>query len=327
MPGEQGERTSREFVHQFERPLLVRGHSFLGRHFLDFHFELVLKRDADLAKVLAYLHRHTPLQSNFNVNLTCLVPTGNRELSRPERCDLKTILAYFLNFREEVVRRRLENELDGLARRLHILEGFVTVFDALDDILKIIRRSDGKKDAAKKIMARYPLDAEQTDAILELKLYRLARLEINVIREELDAKRKRSDEIEKLLRSEEGRWKIVGAEIKALRDAYKADHSMARRTTIEVVEDEPEFKADDFIIDEDAVVLVSRDGWIKRQKEVKDLKKTKLREGDRVIAAEPGSTRATIVFFSNFGSAYSCRKVDIPATTGYGEPIQKRFSL
>jgi DNA gyrase subunit A len=90
---------------------------------------------------------------------------------------------------------------------------------------------------------------------------------------------------------------------------------------------EPEYSADDFIVEEDNVVIVSRDGWVKRQKDVKDLSTTRLREGDSVLAAFAGSTRASCVFFSNFGVAYSCRIIDVPASTGYGEPIQKQFKL
>ena len=80
-------------------------------------------------------------------------------------------------------------------------------------------------------------------------------------------------------------------------------------------------------MDEDNIVLVSRDGWVKRQKEVKDLGTTRLREGDSVLAALAGSTRATAVFFTNFGAAYTCRIVDVPASTGYGEPVQKLFKF
>ena len=85
----------------------------------------------------------------------------------------------------QVVARRLEHEFKTLGARIHILEGFEAVFDALDKIIRIIRASDGKQDAAKKIIAKFKLDAEQTDAILELKLYRLAKLEILIIRKEL----------------------------------------------------------------------------------------------------------------------------------------------
>ncbi|MCC7203661.1 MAG: DNA topoisomerase IV subunit A, partial [Phycisphaeraceae bacterium] len=291
----------------------------------DVRIELQLKRDAEEQKVLAYLFKHTPLQTNFNVNLTCLVPTENPEVGRPEKCELRQILQHFLQFRLDVVTRRLEHELGELNRRIHILEGFATVFDALDEIIKIIRKSDGKADAAKKIIERFKLDEEQTDAILELKLYRLAKLEILVIQEELKEKQKRAREIKRLLGEEkaEGRWKLVRDEIEAVRSAY----AQPRRSLIESAADEPEFSADDFIIAEDNVVIVTRDGWVKRQKEVKDLTTTRLREGDSVLTAQPGSTRATIAFFSNFGVVYTARIIDIPATTGHGEPVQKFFKL
>ncbi len=186
---------------------------------------------------------------------------------------------------------RLEHELEALRKRIHILEGFEKVFDALDEIIRIIRKSDGKADSAEKIMKRFELDAEQTDAILELKLYRLARLEILVIQNELAEKRKRARQIAGLLKDEEGRWKVVRDEIEEIQKAY-ADRSDKRRTLIEAAE-EVAFTADDFIVEEDNVVIVSRDGWVKRQKEVRDLSTTRLREGDSVLAVLPGSTRAT----------------------------------
>jgi DNA gyrase subunit A len=289
----------------------------------DVRIAIEMKKDADEKMVMAYLFKHTALQTNFAVNLTCLIPTENPEVGRPERLDLKQILWHFLHFRLEVVTKRLEHELAALKKRIHILEGFETVFDALDEIIKMIRKSDGKADAADKIMARFKLDAEQTDAILELKIYRLARLEILIIRQELEEKRKRARQINALLKDEDSRWKLVRAELEEVSKAY-ADK---RRTTIESDTGEPEYSADDFIVEEDNVVIVSRDGWVKRQKEVKDLSTSRLREGDAVLAAFAGSTRASCVFFSNFGAAYTCRIIDVPASTGYGEPIQKQFKL
>ena len=293
----------------------------------DVRIELELKKEADPNKVIAYLYKHTPLQNNFNVNLTCLVPTENPEVGRPERLDLQSILWHFLHFRLEVVTRRLQHELRALERRMHILDGFVAVFDALDEILRIVRKSDGKADAAAKIIHRFKLDAEQTDAILELKLYRLARLEILVIQQELEQKRKRTKEIKRLLGEAESRglWGIVRAELQDIISNYgKKDK---RRTLLASVGDEPEYSAEDLIVAEDNHVIITRDGWVKRQKEIKDPSTTRLREGDLVLGCQVGSTRATLAFFSNFGSAYTCRITDIPATTGYGEPIQKLFKL
>ncbi len=291
----------------------------------DVRVELEIKKDADDQKVMAYLFKHTPLQLNYNVNLTCLIPTENPEVGRPQRSDLREILGHFLTFRLEVITRRLEHELAALKRRIHILEGFSTVFDCLDQIIKIIRGSDGKADAAVKIMRRFKLDTEQTDAILELKLYRLARLEIQVIRDELKDKRKRARQINRLLADEEGRWGIVRDEIKQVKASYAKGDS--RRTIIATVSDEPQFTAKDFIIKEDNHVLITADGWVKRQKEIKDPAATRLREGDRVLTVFAGSTSASCVFFSSLGTAYTCRIADIPATTGHGQPIQKLFKL
>ena len=130
-------------------------------------------------------------------------------------------------------------------------------------------------------------------------------------------------QINTLLKDEESRWDIVRVEIEEIQKKY----GDARRTSIASDEGEAEYTAEDFIVEEDNVVLVSRDGWVKRQKEVKDVASTRVREGDAVMAVLPGSTRASVVFFSNFGVAYSSRITDIPASTGYGEPIQRFFKL
>ncbi len=307
----------------------------------DVRIELTFKRDTDIEMGMAYLFKHTLLQTNFNVNLTCLIPTDNPEVGRPERLGLKAILWHFLHFRLEVVTKRLAHELQQLLNRIHTLEGFAFAFDILDDLIKIIRASEGKADAAAKILKKFGvdphgprskkddgLDPEQVDDILELKLYRLARLEINLIRDELAEKNKRAKEIRNLLTEEQvkGRWAIVRQEIEELAKTYGKDPVHKRRTLIESAENETEYSAEDFIVAEDNHVLVTADGWVKRQKEINP-ETTRLREGDRILSLVPGSTRAPIVFFSNFGTAYTSRIIDIPATTGYGEPIQKLFKL
>jgi DNA gyrase subunit A len=302
-------------------PLLVDVKDLSGT---DVQIELELKKTADEQKVMAYLCKHTPLQSNISFNFTCLVPTENPEVGRPERLDLQAILWHFLNFRREVVARRLGHELGVLEKRIHILDGFALVFDALDEILKIVRASEGKADAAQKIMKRFKLDAEQTDAILELRIYRLARLEILVIQEELAAKKKEAKRIRGLLNETSGGgiWAIVRSELEALKGT-----GGPRRTELKSLTEEPEFSEEELIVDEDAHVLVTRDGWLKRQKEIKDPAATRLREGDAILGVVAGSTRATVVFFSSFGTAYTCRIIDVPATSGYGEPVQKLFKL
>jgi DNA gyrase subunit A len=294
----------------------------------DVRIVLEIKRDADPALVMAYLYKHTPLQQNFNVNFTCLVPTRPDDVAGgavllPERLGIKAMLEHFLDFRLEITRKRFQHELAALERRLHLLAGFAVIFDALDEVIKIIRKSDGKQDAAGKLMKRFDLDAEQVDAILELKLYKLARLEINLIREELEAKGKEARRIKAILSSQGKLWGVVKDELAEVSAAL----ATPRRSKTGGGVEEVEFSEEAFIQDEDAHVVLSRDGWIKRVRELKDPKATRLREGDEVLAVLAGSTRENVVFFTNYGSAYVMRINDVPPSTGYGDPAQKLFKF
>src|SRR5207302_2380910 len=120
----------------------------------------------------------------FNVNMTALVPTNNVEVGTPQRLGLKEILRYFLDFRFQVVTRRFQFDLSEVQKRLHILEGFEKVYDALDEMIKIIRKSDGKEDAAAKLMKRFSMDEIQTDAILDMRLYKLAPTQTTAVQPE-----------------------------------------------------------------------------------------------------------------------------------------------
>ncbi|MEO8550362.1 MAG: DNA topoisomerase IV subunit A [Kofleriaceae bacterium] len=295
----------------------------------DVRIILEIKKDADPELVMAYLYKNTPLQSSFHVNMTCLVPpelvpngiTGAPP--QPKKCGIKEMLEHFLDFRIITTERRFQYQLDQLNNRIHILEGYVTIFDALDEVIKIIRASEGKDDAAEKIIKRFKLDEIQTDAILELKLYRLAKLEINVIRSELEAKAAEAKRIQKILKSDDKLLEVVRTELEEVSKLY----GTPRKTRSGGVGEEPEFDADAFIVDEDANVVVTRDGWIKRVRELKDPAQTRVREGDVVTYVVPGSTREKVIFFTNRGSAYVSKINDIAATTGYGEPAQKYFKF
>jgi DNA gyrase subunit A len=222
------------------------------------------------------------------------------------------------------VRRRFEFELAELERRIHILEGFAKIFDELDEAVRIIRKSDGKSDAAVKLSARFKLSDEQTDAILELKLYKLARLEIQAILDELKEKRARAKEIKEILADKRKLMRVVRSEVVEVAGRFPDK----RRTKIGGAGGEDvEFVAEDFIVDEQVTAIVSRDGWLKRVREVKDLSATRLRDGDAVLAVIRGSTKEPMAVFSNLGYAYTLRINDVPASTGYGEPVQKLFNF
>src|SRR5215470_14770905 len=290
----------------------------------DVRIVLEIKRDTDPELVMAYLYKHTPLQTNFGVNLTCLVPTDNAEVGAPKRLDLKSILRHFLDFRFDVVTRRFEFDLKEVQRRLHILEGFEKVYRALDEMLRIIRKSEGKDDASKKLIKRFKLSEEQSDEILEMKLYRLARLEILVIQKDLKEKRAEQRRLKELLGSDRARWAVVREEILEIRKTY----GDKRRTRIGGAgAEEVEYSEEAFIADEDAHVVLTRDGWIKRVREIKDPSQTRVREGDEVAFVLAGSLKSNLVLFSNFGTAYVTRFNDVPPSTGYGDPVQKLFKF
>ncbi len=296
----------------------------------DIRIVLEIKKEADPELVMAYLYKNTPLQSNFHVNMTCLVPPelldeGAPEGSppQPRRLGIKEVLQHFLDFRLFVTERRFQYQLKKLEERIHILEGFVTIFDALDEVIKIIRASEGKEDAAQKIMKRFKLDDIQTDAILELKLYRLAKLEINVIRDELKEKAAEAKKIKTILGSEAKLWSVIKDDL----NRVSLELGTPRKTKFGGAAEEMEFDADAFIVEEDANVVVTKDGWIKRVRELKDPTSTRTREGDAVAWVLPGSTKEKVIFFTNRGSAYVIKINDIAATAGYGDPAQKYFKF
>ncbi|MCB9755300.1 MAG: DNA topoisomerase 4 subunit A [Myxococcales bacterium] len=280
--------------------------------------ELELKPKSDPELVIAYLLKRTRLQTTVKFDFTCLTPTDNPEVAAPQRLNVAEILTQFVEFRVATVRRRFEYELRKLEERIHILEGFELIFDDLDKAIRIIRRSDGKADAASKLIKEFGLDELQADAILEIKLYRLAKLEILRIREELEEKRRLAKKIRAILRSAAKLRGVVKDELIELAETYDDK----RRTKIDDTDVTEEFTAESFIVEEDAYVLITRGGWLKRQRRI-NLATTRMREGDEALAVVAGSTRESVVLFTNYGTAYTIRINDIPASSGHGTPVQK----
>jgi DNA gyrase subunit A len=281
-----------------------------------------LKSAADAEAVMAYLYKHTPLEQNFNYNATCLVPDPHGAVI-PQRCSLVEMLQCFLDFRFETVRRRFVFQLAQLERRIHVLQGFCIVFDGLDQALRIIRRSSGKADAAAKLCKAFPLDDVQANAILEIQLYRISKLEIGRLREELDEKQTEADRIRRILASDRKLWKVVQQELKDISDTF----ATPRRTSIGSSDEIEHFDPQAYIVRENTNVVVTSEGWIRRLGKISSIDKLRVRDGDEVIAVVPCSTLDHVVFFSSDGTAYTLPAIEIPASTGYGEPIAKHVRL
>ncbi|MBX7143553.1 MAG: DNA topoisomerase 4 subunit A [Oligoflexia bacterium] len=278
--------------------------------------ELAAGADANVA--MAYLFKHTPLESSFPVNLTALVPNEQGALI-PQVLSLKDCLSHFLRFREQVTERRLIFERKTLLERIHILEGLVKIYDALDEALKIVRKSDGRTDAAEKLMARFKLTEIQGYAVVDMRIYQLSRTNIDEIRAELKLKADRVAEIDKLLKSKAKIAELVRKDLEAAAEKY-GDNRKCKLIKENV---ELEFNEEDYVVHEDVYAIITADGWLKRIRQNNELSSTRLREGDRILKALPLSTVDSVAFFTNLGTLYVLRVADFPSSSGYGDPVQK----
>lgn len=281
--------------------------------------ELAPGADPEIA--MAFVCKNTPLDTTFPVNLTVLTPTGPGGALNPQLVSLRECLSHFLDFREQVTVRRLQFERKKLLERIHILEGLVIIFDALDEAIAIVRKSEGRSDAANKLERRFKLSELQAFAVVDMRIYQLSRTNINELRDELAKKTKRVREIEGLVSSPEQITEMVRQDLTEIAATY------GDKRKCEIVKEavEVEIKEEDFLVAEDVHAILTRDGWLKRIRQTNDLSGTRLREGDAILAAFPLSTKDYVVVVTNLGSIYSLRVADFPASSGYGEPIQKLF--
>lgn len=271
--------------------------------------------------VMAFLYKHTDLQINFPMNFIAITPQGV-----PDRLSLDRIIRYFLDFRYEKTIARLEHRLEILRKRIHILEGFRIIFEDLDRALAIIRGSRSRQEAEHGLMSAFNLDSIQVEAILEIRLYRLVAMEIGKILEELAEKTKEAEQISADLASPERLWKIVDSELAEIAKKY----GDSRRTSI-VEENQAqavEYDPDEFVEHGDVTVILSKQGWIRRIKsELDDPSGLKFREGDGLSGWTRVNTGRTVALFSNLGKVYVLRALDIPAGSGFGEPLGSMLAL
>ena len=276
---------------------------------------LELKAETNAELVTAYIFKHTDFESNFPMNFTALKP--NME---PERLPLKDIMRYFLDFRHELTTKRLNYDLKLLKARLHILKAFEVLYDDLDTAIKMIRKAQSREDAAAKLKKHFKLDDEQVKAILDMQLYKLVGLEIDRILKEKAEKTKSKKEIEAILASQKKIWGLIKTELLEIKEKY----GDKRKSVMKAAED-VEFSHDDFIVHEDVTVILTKMGWIRRVKTVGE--NLRFKEGDELLALLPANTRDNIAVFSSAGKVYVLKANDLPAGSGFGEPVQHLFKF
>lgn len=276
---------------------------------------LELKAETNVELVTAYLFKHTDLESTFPVNFTALKP--NME---PDRLPLRDLMRYFLDFRLDIVTKRLNFDLRILKARLHILSAFEALYDDLDTAIKLIRKSKSREEAADKLKKHFKFDDEQTRAILEMQLYRLAGLEIEKILKEKAEKSKQKKDIEAILASQKKIWALIKSELLEI----KGNYGDKRKSVLKAAED-VEFSQEDFIVHEDVTVIMTKMGWIRRVKTVGE--NLRFKEGDELLALLPANTRDNIAVFSSAGKVYVMKAFDLPTGSGFGEPVQHLFKF
>ena len=211
-----------------------------------------LKKDAIPNIVLNNLYKYTQLQSSFGVNNVALVK------GRPYTLNLKEIIKHFVDHRHEVVIRRTQYELTEAEKRAHILEGYLIALDNLDEVIALIRSSRDPEIAKNGLMESFGLSEIQAKAILEMRLQRLTGLEREKIQKEYDEIKELIERLKAILANEEMRMDIIKTELIELKDRYGDE----RRSDIEHAADD--FTAEDMIPDEEMVITISHEGYIKR---------------------------------------------------------------
>lgn len=267
----------------------------------DVRIVLELQSEAPARRVLQQLYDKTSLQATFHANFTCLTPEG-----LPARLGLKALLEAFLDFRRQVVRRRLEHEDRQLGERLHLLEGFMRVFRALDQAVTIIRRAEGREEAARQLRERFELDEAQVQAVLELRLYRLGKKDVELTRRDHDEKTRRRREVRSLLASPTAMQGLIAQELTDLKRRF----SDARRTRIRL----PEKRSNET---QRYLVGVSAAGWVCRRGREESLPERPQDSWTHQLDLTSGQA---LILFTSLGGAFTLKVDDLP---GEPRPIQK----
>ena len=282
---------------------------------------LELAPGADAENSMAFLFKNTTLQTNFNVNLTALVPSDNEFVGRPAQLSLRQMLQQFVDFRELVTRRKLEFEQRKLAERIHLCQGLIKICDNLEEAIRIVRKSDGRQSAAEALRKRFGLTEVQSLFVVDLRIYQLSKTSIDEVEKELKEKLARVAEIERILKSKKALTKVISDDLNRVLEAF----GDKRRSPVLNEFEEPEFDKEVLVQHEDVHVLVTRDGWVKRIKRSNDPTTARLREGDSLFFLAEASTKDQFAIFTTFGNLFVTKVFDLTATTGFGDPVQKLF--
>ncbi len=285
-----------------------------------------LKKDAIPNIVLNHLYKHTPLQSSFGVNNVALVN------GRPETLNLKDLIVHYVDHRVIVITRRTEYELREAEKRAHILEGLIIALDNLDAVIKLIRDSRDPEEAKTGLMANFALSEIQAKAILEMRLQRLTGLERDKIVKEYEEIMALITDLRDILANEWRKFEIIKTELSDIRARY----GDARRTEIEYAAEE--FSDEDMIADEEMLITISHQGYMKRTplNEYRSQSRggvgargVKTKDDDFTEHLFSATMLNYLLFFTESGKLFWMKVYEVPegSKTAKGRPIQNLISI
>lgn len=270
----------------------------------------------DAEALMNHLFATTDLEKSYRVNLN-MIGLDNR----PAVKNLREILSEWLTYRRDTVRRRLSYRLEKVLNRLHILEGLLVAFLNIDEVIEIIRHEDEPKPA---LVARFGLSETQAEAILDLKLRHLARLEEMKIRGEQEALEKERNELQALLASERKMNTLLKKELQADAKSYGDD----RRSPLQERAEAKAISETDLVPSEPVTIVLSQMGWV-RSARGHDIDPTGLsyKAGDSYLASAKGKSNQPVSFIDSSGRSYTLDPSTLPSARGQGEPITGKITL
>lgn len=285
-----------------------------------------LKRDAMPSVVLNNLYKHTQLQTSFSVNNVALVK------GRPQTLNLKDLIVHYVNHRHEVVVRRTEYELREAEKRAHILQGYLIALDNLDEVIELIRSSADPETARNGLMERFELSEIQARAILDMRLQRLTGMERDKILQEFKEIMELIEELKFILANEDKRMEIIKEELLEMKGRYGDD----RRTEIE--HNAEDFSYEDMIPNEEVIITVSHQGYVKRTALTEYRTQGRGGVGSRGVSTKEddfteylftASTHNYLLIFTDKGKLFWLKTYAIPegSKTSKGRPIQNLINI
>lgn len=285
-----------------------------------------IKRDANASIVLNNLYKYTALQTSFSVNNIALVK------GRPQMLNLKDLIVHFVDHRHDVIVRRTKYELSEAEKRAHILEGYLIALDHLDEVIKLIRASETPEEARTGLMETFGLSDLQARAILDMTLRRLTGLERDKIKDEYAELMKTIESLKAILADEGLRMQIIKDELAEIQQKFGDE----RRTTI--VHSAEDMSMEDFIDDEEVVITISHEGYVKRTPATefraqgrggKGSKGSTSRNEDFIEHMLVATNHNYMLFFTEAGRCFWLRVYEIPegSRTSKGRAIQNIINI